>query len=86
MVCTNTEAHADMIQDGVNGFLFERDNRDQLATIINRLLSDPALCGTVGIRARRTIEERFTSERCAKETVKLYKEAMSGMRTSAQQK
>ncbi len=86
MVCTNTEAHADMIQDGANGFLFERDNRDQLAMIINRLLSDPALCSAVGMRARRTIEERFTSERCAEETVKLYKEAMSAMRTSSQQK
>jgi glycosyltransferase involved in cell wall biosynthesis len=77
MVCTNTEAHADMIENGKNGFLFEREKPHQLAQLVNRLLSDPALCRTIGMRARRTIEQRFTSEICATETVKYYKEAMS---------
>lgn len=77
MVCTNTEAHADMIENGKNGFLFEREKPHQLAELVDQLLSDPALCRTIGMRARRTIEERFTSEICATETAKYYKEAMS---------
>lgn len=78
MVCTRNEAHADMIEDGRNGFLFERDSPDQLADIVNSLLSDPATCRSVGARGRRTIEERFTAQVCARETVARYEEAIRG--------
>lgn len=74
LVCTMNEAHMDMIDDKKNGFLFDRENPEQLARIINMLLSDPALCEATGDQARRTVEERFTSTTCAAESVKVYKE------------
>ena len=85
MACTNVEAHADLIDDGKNGFLFERDNPRQLAEIINRLLSDPALSSSVGARARKTIEQRFTSRHCAEATLSIYDEALRSNQSSSHQ-
>jgi glycosyltransferase involved in cell wall biosynthesis len=74
LVCTKNEAHMDMIEDQKNGFLFDREDPRQLATIINKLLSDPALCKETGKQARRTVETRFTSSICASESIKVYSE------------
>jgi glycosyltransferase involved in cell wall biosynthesis len=77
MLCTNNEAHADLIKDGESGFLFEKDDPHQLAARINRLLSDQELSKRMGRAARRTIEERFTSQKCAQESLRIYEESIA---------
>lgn len=74
VACTMTEGNVDMIENESNGFLFDREDPKQLATIINMLLSDPALCEATGKQARRTVEKRFTSSICASESLKVYEE------------
>jgi glycosyltransferase involved in cell wall biosynthesis len=64
----------DMIEDQKNGFLFDREDPEQLATIINMLLSDPELCEETGKEARRTVERISTSTICATESLKVYEE------------
>lgn len=40
---TNTGGIPEVIEDGINGFLFERDNHEQLAERMVQLISDPKL-------------------------------------------
>lgn len=42
-VATNTGGIPEVIEDGVNGFLFQRDNPEQLAEKVNQLISTPEL-------------------------------------------
>jgi glycosyltransferase involved in cell wall biosynthesis len=47
----------DVVEDGVNGFLVDPDDAEQLADALVRLLSDRALAERLGAAARRTGEE-----------------------------
>lgn len=49
----------DIVQDGVNGFLFEDDNPDQLARKVLAVMSDPKLRGRLSERARALFLERY---------------------------
>ncbi|HEY3021486.1 MAG TPA: glycosyltransferase [Solirubrobacteraceae bacterium] len=49
---------------------------EALAGTLRDLLDDPAWRRDVGARARRTVLERFTWERCGRETVAAYEEAL----------
>jgi glycosyltransferase involved in cell wall biosynthesis len=77
LVCTRTEGTTDMIEHGLNGYFFDREKPAQLSEIINTLLGDSGQSKTIGRKARETIERGFTSQQCAKETVKFYEEAIT---------
>jgi glycosyltransferase involved in cell wall biosynthesis len=47
----------DVVADGVNGFLVDPDDAEQLAELLVRVLSDRALAERLGAAARRTGEE-----------------------------
>ena len=47
--------YAQLIQSGVNGFLFNRD--EQALELIERLRHSPDLCRSIGVRARQSILE-----------------------------
>jgi glycosyltransferase involved in cell wall biosynthesis len=50
----------EIINDGDNGFLFDKDDFDTLLDHANCLLTDETLRKQVGARARQVVEERFT--------------------------
>lgn len=52
-----------IIRDGANGFL--ADTREEWAAALTRLITDPTLRARVGHEARRTVEERYSLERCS---------------------
>jgi glycosyltransferase involved in cell wall biosynthesis len=45
--------------DGVNGIAYEKGNADDLAKKIKRLLSDPALCETLGSNAYKEYCDQY---------------------------
>ncbi len=51
IVATQVGAIPDFVKPGVNGFLVEPGDVDGLATYLNQLLSDPALCQAMGEQA-----------------------------------
>jgi len=51
----------DIINDGVNGYLVDPRNPQELADRIIRLARDPALCATMGRAARQTVLAKFTT-------------------------
>ena len=61
---------SDSIRDGVNGFLAE-PNVEAYAARLHALLAEPALCRTVGERARSFVR---TTEAAAAEVVDLYRD------------
>jgi glycosyltransferase involved in cell wall biosynthesis len=49
---------------------------DALARAIDELLADPAALRALGAEARATVERAFTWERCGRETVRAYEDAL----------
>ena len=62
----------EIVQNGVNGFLVRPRDIDMLADRIIRLLMDEDLRRKMGEKGRRIVEERFTWDKAAKETLKVY--------------
>jgi len=64
----------EVIKDGVNGFLVETKDYEQLAQRCLQLLRDEKLKKKLGERGRKIAMERFTKERMVKDTLKVYEE------------
>lgn len=62
-VLSNIGGASEMIADGEDGFLFEKDDIIRLVEILRILGSDPQLRRTIGSRARETVCSRFGIER-----------------------
>lgn len=58
---------AELIRDGVNGFLYEPGDVEALTETLRRLAEDPAEARRVGEAARAWAAERFTEEQYGKE-------------------
>lgn len=62
----------EIIEDGINGFLFAPRNSKDLAEKIDRLIGDEKLRKEIGVKARRTVEERFEAKKYVKQLELLY--------------
>ncbi len=60
IVATSEGAIPDMVEDGVNGFLVPQRNDEALAERLGRLLSEPAMCASMGERGRQKFVEQYT--------------------------
>ena len=63
-----------VINDGLNGLLFQLGVNNVLGKLIKRILNDSILAQSLGREARRTVQEKFSMNRVAGEYAKLYKE------------
>ena len=59
-VATDIWAMAEMIQDGVTGYLVPPESPERLAQGMERILRDPVLQQSMGIAARKRAEQRFS--------------------------
>jgi glycosyltransferase involved in cell wall biosynthesis len=62
VIGTNSGGTADLIRHGVDGFLFEPRNPDELASAIRTLASEPGLLARMSENARIGSADRFTIE------------------------
>jgi glycosyltransferase involved in cell wall biosynthesis len=62
----------ELIEDGINGFLFEPKNVDELAEKIKYLYRHPLLAEKMGIAAREKVEEKYSEEEYYKKLLGLY--------------
>ena len=62
----------EVIEDERNGLLVPTPEPSGIAAAVLRLLHDASLSARLGIAARKTIEERFSADRMAQETIDLY--------------
>jgi glycosyltransferase involved in cell wall biosynthesis len=68
----------ELIQDGKNGLLVPPDNSKALAEEICRLLDDEKFRTKLGENAGKTVSEKFSWDRTAKELVEQYRKIMGG--------
>lgn len=72
IITTNVPGCREIVQENVNGILVTPKNPTLLADAIKRLLIDPELRLKMGLRGRKLVEQRFSSEIINKQTLALY--------------
>ncbi len=63
VIGSNLGGIPDVIKDGRNGFLFESENVDDLADKLDRVLSAPKLARRMGEEGKKTVKEKFSSQK-----------------------
>lgn len=67
-----------IIEDGINGLLFEPGNAKDLAEKMNFLWGDRRYCLEMGMKAREMVKEKFDREYWRINLLSLYKQAIDG--------
>lgn len=74
VVSTRVGGITDVVLDGETGLLVPPNNPDELANAVNKIVADPKLGEHMGKAGRRRVEEKFTWDRVATETLSVYNE------------
>ena len=72
VVATRVGGMAEIVQDGVTGLLFERDNAHSLTVALSRLLGDKRLREKIGGVARASVIDRFDRRSAIDRIERLY--------------
>ncbi len=72
VVATRVSGHPEAIEDGVNGFLVDLDDPEQLAQRCVELLQDDGLAERLGRAARETFLQRFDIDRQLRRYIEIY--------------
>lgn len=75
VVATKVTGVAELIEDGVNGYLADPKNEIELATALQKILSDPDLGRKMGEVSRRRIETDFALEMEVKKLIQEWSNA-----------
>lgn len=72
VVATRVGGNAELVVDGVTGFLVNPGDAEGIASRTEALLGDPAMRARMGAAGHTRVLERFTAERMVEDTVRLY--------------
>lgn len=72
IITCNSVGCKDVVDDGVNGFLIEPQNPDQLAEALKKLIEDPTLRQKMGEASRRKAVNFYNIEDVVKTHLKIY--------------
>ncbi|UCD44667.1 MAG: N-acetyl-alpha-D-glucosaminyl L-malate synthase BshA [Candidatus Bathyarchaeota archaeon] len=78
VVATEVGGIPEIVEDGVNGFLVQPKHPEAIAQRILELSEDGALRRRLGEAARRTVLERYTSERVLSQYEEIYEKVVRG--------
>ncbi|MCD7811604.1 MAG: glycosyltransferase [Ruminococcus sp.] len=71
VIASNIGSLPELVEDGVNGYLFEAGNAEQLAEKI-KLLDDDKKVVNMGVNSRRKLEDRFAPEKHYQTLISLF--------------
>lgn len=74
IVATNVDAIPNIIQDGVNGMLVDKDDYHKAADAVDRLFKQPDLTFSLVKTADNIVKTKFDGKRVAQNSEQLYKE------------
>jgi glycosyltransferase involved in cell wall biosynthesis len=74
VVASNIGGNPELIKSGRNGLLFPVFDHNALADQIITLLDHESENRSLGGTARKTVEQSFSSKKCAEATYRIYKE------------
>ena len=72
IIATNIDGITEQITDGVNGILVPPKDPSALANAVMRVLNDKGFARTMGLAARKKVEQEFSVEKMITETEKVY--------------
>lgn len=73
---------SELIEDGVNGYLFANEDAESLAGAIERVLREnPSRLATIGREAQNTVRVRLNPKKIAAQRIAAYRAAIDGFRT-----
>lgn len=72
VVASRVDGTPFLIQDGVNGLLFESENVADLAEKLDRVLSDASLRRTLGENGRRIVMEKYSEKEYARSMITMF--------------
>ena len=72
IIATNIDGITEQITDGVNGILVPPKDPSALANAVMRVLNDKEFARTMGLAARKKVEQEFSVEKMITETEKVY--------------
>lgn len=72
VIASDIPGNNDLVEDGVTGYLFERENHQALAARLNLLLSDPVKRTRFGIAARTRVVDHYRIENRVSRIERLY--------------
>jgi glycosyltransferase involved in cell wall biosynthesis len=76
VVCTSAGGDAELVEDGLNGFVVPMRDPKALAEKINELLDDPVKRARMGTASRKRAEEEFDWKLIAASTKKVYEDVL----------
>lgn len=77
VVVTDTTGHQEMVEDGVNGYLFPVGDADRFAQCVLSLIKNPQLRRAMGSAGRKRIVENFSTESRIKKENELYRKLLT---------
>lgn len=78
VVATAVGGVAEVVRDGESGLLAKGREPGEIASLILRLMDDPAWAAAMGEKGRRIVAGRFTEERLLRDVAGLYDRLLSG--------
>ncbi len=74
VIASNVSGLEEIIEDGVNGFLFEPGDGDKLSSLMKKLWNDPDLCSKLGLHGRKKTIEHYNEKTFYKHYFHIYKQ------------
>jgi glycosyltransferase involved in cell wall biosynthesis len=72
VIATNVVGNNDVIENGVDGFLYDLNNPEEAVTAILRLFNDTELWHRISFNAKNKVEKKYNVKRMALETKSIY--------------
>jgi len=76
VVVSEIPGNVDVIEHNRNGLLFSAGEPIALVQCLDALLKQPELRGRLGKAARKTVEERYSLDNIAEQTISLYRKLL----------
>lgn len=78
LLASDAGGNPEVIENGVNGFIFKRGDTKALAQKMRTLIGDPKMRRKMGRESRRMAMKKFDWELIAKKTLKYYQDSFEG--------
>lgn len=78
IVASDVPGCREIVIPGVNGILVPPRDPEALAKALAKLLDDREMCSRLGLAGRKLVEEHFSSENVAQETLAVYRDMLAG--------
>jgi len=73
VVCTDAGGVKEIVKDNFNGFIIEKENKEQLVSALRKLISDKELRKKFSENALETVRKGFTEEIMYDKTIKIFR-------------